>query len=58
MNLTEQRDEIISKTGALIEKVRKGEVLTEEEKSEMDTLKTQAAELSDRFKRAEEAEGA
>lgn len=56
MNLTEQRDEIMSKTGALIEKVRKGEVLTEEEKSEMDTLKTQAAELSDRFKRAEEAE--
>ena len=56
MNLKEQRDEIMSKTGALIEKVRKGEELTQEEKSELDALKEKATSLADQFKRAEEAE--
>ena len=35
MNLKEQREEILSKSAALIEKVRNGEALTEEENAEL-----------------------
>lgn len=56
MNLKEQRDEILSKSAALIEKVRNGEALTEEENAELVQLKSDAASLKDRLDNASEAE--
>ena len=56
MNLKEQRDEILSKSGVLIEKVRNGEALTEEENAELVQLKSDAASLKDRLDNASEAE--
>ena len=56
MNLKEQRDEILSKSAALIEKVRNGEALTEEENAELVQLKSDAASLKERLDNASEAE--
>lgn len=56
MNLKEQRDEILSKSSALIEKVRNGEALTEEENAELVQLKSDAASLKARLDNASEAE--
>ena len=56
MNLKEQREEILSKSAALIEKVRNGEALTEEENAELVQLKSDAASLKERLDNASEAE--